>query len=228
MAAGLLICGLTSPPAPAQQGSDMLMLRDVTAVREALARSQAALRQYTWTEQTEVLIKGDVKSSTFVSCSYDLTGELQKVPMQATKPDETPSAMSKRPLNRKKADMADYVQRAVSLVHTYLPPKPELLLTAIQGGNASLSPAGPGQSEIQFKNYWKDRDLLTVTFDTQSKTLRKVGVRSYLATEKDPVTMDAVFETLPDGTNHLASTVLKGDAKKIQVTTRNSGYQKAR
>ncbi len=38
--------------------------------------------------------------------------------------------------------------------------------------------------------------------------------------------MDAVFETLPDGTNHLASSVLNATAKKVQVKTQNSNYQK--
>lgn len=227
MVTSLLLCGLAALQGAAAQGVDPRLLNEVVAVKVALATDQAALRQYTWTEHTEVLIKGDVKSSTFAMCRYDGSGELQKRPMDAGKPAETPQVTSKRPLNRMKADTADYVQRAVSLVHTYLPPKPELLQSLMENGNASLGQAGPGQSEIQFKNYWKDRDLLTFTFDTRTKALLKVGIKSYLATEKDPVTLDALFETLPDGTNHLASTVLNGSAKKIQVKTQNSGYQKA-
>ena len=37
-----------------------------------------ALRQYTWVEHTEVLIKGDVKNSTDALCRYDGWGEVQK------------------------------------------------------------------------------------------------------------------------------------------------------
>jgi hypothetical protein len=40
------------------------------------------------------------------------------------------------------------------------------------------------------------------------------------------VTLDAVFETLPSGKNHFASTTLDAKAKKIQVKTTNVMYQK--
>jgi hypothetical protein len=226
-AARLLFCGLAALQAAAAQGADRDLLQAVVGVRVALATDQAALRHYTWTEQTDVLIKGDVKSSSVVICSYDNQGQLQKTPLGGTKAKETPQVTSKRPVNRKKADTADYVERAVSLVHTYVPLKPEILQTLMQNGNASLGQAGAGKAEIQFRNYWRDGDLLTFTFDPQSKALLKASIKSYLSTEKDPVTLDALFETLPDGTNHVASTVLNGTAKKIQVKTQNSGYQKA-
>jgi hypothetical protein len=226
-AASLLLCGCAVMPKAAAQGADRDLLQAVVGVKAAIAHDQSVLSKYTWTEHTEVLIKGDVKSSTDAICSYDGQGQLQRRPIGAVKAAETPQVTSKRPLNRMKADTADYVERALSLVHTYLPLKPEILQTLMQNGNASLGQAGQGKAEIQFKNYWRDGDLLTFTFDPQSKALLKASIKSYLGTDKDPVTLDALFETLPDGTNHLASTVLNGTAKKIQVKTQNSAYQKA-
>lgn len=72
----------------------------------------------------------------------------------------------------------------------------------------------------------KEKDSLTFVFDPKSKALLKVGIKSYRGSEKDPVTLDAVFATMPDGTNHLASAVLNGNAKKIQVKMQNAAYQK--
>ena len=66
-----------------------------------------------------------LQQTTNSTCRYDGWGELQKKPVGEAKPNETPQAMSKRPINRKKAETSDYVERAVSLVHSYLPPKPE-------------------------------------------------------------------------------------------------------
>ncbi len=177
----------------------------------------AALRQYTWTEHTEVLIKGKVKRTLDSTCRYDAWGKLEKTPVDAAKTSETPRTMSKRPLNRKKADKADDVERALSLVLDYLPPKPEQVEYLLRNGNATLGQAGPGKAEIRFKRYAKDGELLTFTFDPASKVLLKIGINSCLTSqEKDPVTLDAVFETLPGGTNHLASTILNGQTKRYR------------
>jgi len=226
MLARLVLCGFAVVFELAAQGEDPRLLQQVIEVKVALETDRVALRQYTWTEHTEVVIKGDVKRSTDAICRYDGWGELQRKPVGEVKPDETPQAMSKRPLNRKKAETSDYVERAVSLVHTYLPPKPEQMKYLMENGKASLGQAGPGKAEIRFTRYFKEGDSITYTYDPQSKRLLSVFVKSYLATEKDPVTLNAVFESLPDGTNHLASTELNGTAKKIQVKTRNSSYQK--
>jgi len=222
-----VLCGLAGQLLIPAQGADPALAGEVAAVREVLARDRAALRQYTWTERTEVLIKGDVKSSTTMACRYDGWGEVQRQPVGDVKPDDTPQATSKRLANRKKADTADYVERAVSLVRTYLPPKSDQLRALMENGNAALSKAPSGKGRIEFTNYWKEGDLLTFFYDPESKALLKVTVKSYLATPKDPVTLEALFENLADGTNHLASSVLNGPAKKIQVKTQNSAYQKA-
>jgi hypothetical protein len=40
------------------------------------------------------------------------------------------------------------------------------------------------------------------------------------------VTLAVMFESLPDGTNHVWSTLLNAAAKEVQVKTTNSNYQK--
>ncbi len=182
MVASLLLCGLAAGQQAAAQGAGPALQQEVVAVREALVRDNVALRSYTWTENTEVRIKNDVKSSANVICRYDAWHKLERRPLGEANTTETPKATSKRPINRKKADMADYVERAVSLVHTYLPPKPEQLQFLMQTGKASLGQAASGQAQIQFQNYYQDGDSLTFTFDPRSKALLKVAVKSYLVT----------------------------------------------
>jgi hypothetical protein len=50
-------------PAVAQQpaGGEGGAQERVAALKQALAANQAALKQYTWTETTEISLKGDVK-----------------------------------------------------------------------------------------------------------------------------------------------------------------------
>jgi hypothetical protein len=202
-------------------------MREVAAVRGELARSNAALRQYTWTEHTEVLVKGDVKSSSAVICRYDDAGELTKTPTGTAKENDKSSAVSNRPMVRKKADMQDYIQRAVNRIHVYAPPKPEQIDYLLQNGYASLGQSEAGKSHVRFTHYFQEGDSLVFTYDSVSKVLLQVSIASTLGSPKDPVTMEAVFETLPDGVNHLSSATLNANARKVQVKLRNVMYQKS-
>ena len=224
--AGVLLCGCSLLPSLRAQDVDPNLAREAGAVRAEVAHSRTSLRRYTWTEYTEVSVKGDVKSATAALCRYDASGELTKTPIDAGKQNEAPSVVSKRPINRKKGDMQDYIDRSISLIHKYVPPKPEQLQYLLQHGFASLGQSQSGKSEIRFTNYYQEGDSLVFIYDSASKALLRVTIASNLANPKDPVTLDADFETLPDGVNHLASATLVASAKKVQVKVRNVSYQK--
>ena len=57
------------------------------------------------------------------------------------------------------------------------------------------------------------------------KALRRV-VESWLDEPKNPVTLEVNFQSLPDGTNYAATTLLKIPEKQIEVQIGNSNYQK--
>ena len=67
---------------------------------------------------------------------------------------------------------------------------------------------------------------MVFTYDSVSKVLLRVNVVSSLGSPKDPVTLEAVFETLPDGVNHISSATLNASSRKVQVRARNVMYQK--
>jgi hypothetical protein len=219
--AGLFCCGVSV----CGQAADPNVTLEAAAVKVEMARSLAALRHYSWTEHTEVLVDGDVKSATQATCRYDASGELIKTPL-AGEEQKRANPASNRPMVRKKAGMQDYIKRAISRIGQYLPPKPEQVQYALNNGLASLEPASGGRSAIRLKDYFQTGDSVVFTYDPKSKVLLQVNVFSDLANPKDPVTMEAVFETLPDGVNHLASTTLNASAKKVQIKTRNMLYEK--
>ena len=207
-------------------GVDPNLVREVAAVRAEVARSIDALRQYTWTEQTEVLVKGEVKSSSAANCRYSRSGELLKSPVETGPEKKDPSAISKRPVVRKAADMQDYIERAVSLIYNYVPPKPEQFDYVLQNGCASLGQSRTGTSDIRFTNYFQNGDSLVFAYNSASKVLLRATITATLGSPKDPVSLEAVFEPLPDGVNHLASTTLNAPKRKVQVKTKNVMYQK--
>lgn len=224
--AGLLLCGLVPLHHAGAQNVDPRLMTEALAVREEIAGSLKALRQYTWTENTEVLIKGKPKSSRNSQCRYDGFGELKKSPIAAAASQSDPNALSNRPMVRKKADMEDYVERAVTMIHRYVPPKPDRIQYLLGHNGASLGQSGAGKAEIRFTGYLQDGDSLVFTYDSASRKLRKIIVTSTLGSPKDPVTMEALFEELPDGVSHLSAATLNAPAKKVQVKTRNVMYQK--
>ena len=208
------------------QGADMTVLREATLVRAEIARSTAALRQYGWTEQTEVLVGGSLKSLDTFTCRYDADGKLLRTVLDNSKQIEAGRATSNRPTNRSKADLRDYIERSVSRIHEYAPPKPELIDHVLHNGQVSFGQSTDGKSEIRFSRYYVDGDSYVFTYDPQSKLLLRANVWSSLGSSKDPVTMEAVFETLPDGVTHISSAVLTAKKKSVLVRMRNLDYHK--
>src|SRR5215831_10773805 len=91
--AGLLCCGVSV----CGQAADPNVTLEAAAVKAEIARSLAGLRHYSWTEQTEVLVGGDVKSTTQATCRYDASGELIKTPL-AGEEQKRANPASNRPM----------------------------------------------------------------------------------------------------------------------------------
>jgi len=100
------------------------------------------------------------------------------------------------------------------------------LVAAVKAGKVDLSKNEAEAVQLQFKDYYKPGDAMTLEFDPATKKLRKLSVNSFLDEEKDKVTLDVAFQSLPDGTNYVADTLLRADAKQITVKTQNLDYTK--
>jgi hypothetical protein len=221
-----LLCASAASDGLRGQGADANLMREAAAVRAEIARSASGLRQYAWTEQTEVRVSGTLKSSNTLTCRYDASGELLKTPLATGKKMDGGQATSKRPIVRDKADLRDYIERAVTRVNNYAPPKPEVIDYVLSDGQVSLGRSADGNSEIRLTHYYADGDSLVFTYNSQSKLLLRAAVVSTLGSAKDPVTLEAVFETLPDGLNHVSSAVLNAKKRNVEVKMFNLDYRK--
>ena len=224
--ATLFILGFS--PSMAAQDMKQELQKKLAAVKESVARNQIALRQYTWTEHTEIILKGEVKSTKENICRYGPDGKVQKTPLGPPPQQKQMRGMKKKIAEKKKGELTDYMDRAAALIHRYVPPSPQQMEAVFQNGNASIGQAGPDKIQLQFKDYFKPGDSLVFNFDTTAKALTNVSINSYLDDPKDDVVTLAVnFASLPDGTNYTASTILDAPAKKVQVKTTNSNHQRA-
>jgi hypothetical protein len=208
------------------QTPDPNLVREVDAVRNELARSFTELLKYTWLERTEVLVGGKPRSSTSASCGYDRDLKIVRTPLDPEKDKPTSRQTSNRPSVRSKGEMQDYIERAISRIRDYVPLNPEVVNHLVQSGQASLMPPSGATTQVRMTHYYQDGDSLVFTYDTATKRLQKVTVSSNLNGRKDPVTLDALFSTLPGNVTHLDTATLLAPSKKVQVTLKNVDYRK--
>ena len=144
---------------------------------------------------------------------------------QAAQPGGRQGRVKEHVVDKKKAEYQEYGQSISALAKQYTTPNSEALMKAKQAGNISIMP-GSGTVSLVIKNYVKQGDTMTMTVSEQTHSPVSVQVNSYLDDPKDAVTINAQFAQLPDGTNHVASTLTNGVSKQLTVNDVNSNYQK--
>ncbi|TFU06443.1 hypothetical protein EUV02_05515 [Polymorphobacter arshaanensis] len=213
---------LMLPVAAQAQGMDA----KVESLKASLAASQAALRHYSWVETTTVTYNGEVKAVKQASVSYGPDGTLQKVPLAATPQAQAPGGLRGRIVAEKKAEMTDYMQSAVALVKTYVPPVPAKLAAVKAAGKVDITMPPGGGATLNFPGYEKPGDNLAITVDPATNRILGINVATYLDDPSQPVTLAVQMGQLADGTTYTATTTLNAPAKNLSVTVANANYQK--
>ena len=210
----------------------------IAAFKESMAQNQAALRQYSWVETTEISLKGEVKKKEQKQCSYGADGKVQKTPIPGEAPPSKPQESGggrgrggrakKAIVENKVEDMKEYMGRAAALVHEYVPPDPQKIQAAQSAGNLTVQPSSGGPATLSVKNYLKPGDALAIGFDAAAKKLTSYTVNSYVDKPKDDdLSLAVTFASLTDGTSYPQQVVLDVKAQKILVKVTNSGYKKS-
>jgi len=223
MAVAISAGALAITPAMAQ---NQQMEQKLMAIKDAQAANKQKLAQYTWQETETISIKGDVKDTKVYQVSM-VNGQQQKTEIsnQAAQSGGREGRLKERVVDKKKQEYQEYGQSIGALAKQYTTPNPEALMQAKQAGNISLQP-GSGTVSLVIKNYVKQGDSMIMTVSEQTHSPVSVRVNSYLDDPKDAVTISAQFAQLPDGTNHVASTLTNGVSKQLTVNDVNSNYQK--
>lgn len=214
-------------PAIVRSQSPELQQR-VAALKQAVAQDKKNLRQYEWIETTVISLKGEEKSRQQKQCYYGAEGSLQKVTMSATPPAQKKRGLRGQIVEKKKEELTDYMKAAVALVKSYVPPDSARIQAVKDAGKISLDMPGGGKgARLNFRDYAKPGDVLSVEIDPASNHLMGLSVATYLDDAKDAVTLDVRFSSLQDGTGYPATEVLVAKAKNLSVNITNPGYRKA-
>ncbi len=196
-------------------------------IKSSIAQNQTQLKQYAWTETTQISLKGEVKKRNQNDCMYGPDGKVKKTPIGAASPQAAPKGrrrgLKAKVVANKIDEMKEYMDRVGSLIHRYIPPDPQAMQAAFQAGKATLN---PGSGTVAFTDFVKSGDKVTLGFNPATKKLTTFAVATYLDAPGDSVTIQARFSSLGDGTNFLEESVLDASAKQIRIQTVNSGHHK--
>jgi Rieske Fe-S protein len=223
--------GTTAPagtaPAPAAAAPAPTTAERVAAIKASFAQSMANLKQYQWTETQVVNLKGEDKSNKQNTCYYGADGKVVKTPVAPPEEAKGKPGVRGKIIANKTEEMADYMQSAVALVKSYIPPDPAKIQAAKDAGKVSMTPLQGGkQARVDIKDYEKPGDDLGIMIDMTTNQILGLNVASYLTDATDAVTLNVTMGMLPDGTQYPSTILLNGVAKQIKVTTTNSGYEK--
>jgi hypothetical protein len=212
-----------APPTPDQM---------VATLKQNLEESQKRLRQYEWVETTVISLKGEEKARKQQRAYYGADGKLTKVPIGEPEPEAARGGrggrggrVKEKIVENKKDEMQDYMERAVALIHTYVPPSPAQIQKAKDAGKMRVSPPQQGKARIEFPDFQQPSDLLAIDLDAAAARLAAISVATYLEKREDAVTLDVAFGALADGTSYTAMTTLDAKAKNIRVVVTNSGHR---
>ena len=202
------------------------MEEKLMAIHQAQVANKQRLAQYTWQETETISIKGEVKDTKIYQVQM-VNGQQQKtlVNNQSAQSEGREGRIKERIVEKKTEEYEQYGQEIGALAKQYTTPNPEALMQAKQQGNLSLVPAA-GTVSLVIKNYVKPGDSVTMTINDQTHSPASVQVNSYLNDPKDAVMINAQFEKLPDGTNHVATTTIDGVSKQLTVNEQNSNYRR--
>jgi hypothetical protein len=219
---GVAVALLVVAPAIAQNTE---LQQKLTAVKAVAAENKQQLRQYQWTESTQLTLKGDAKPPSNSLCRYGPDGQVQKTQIGPPPPEPSGGRLKQKIIAKKKAEIKGYMDQVKGLLSIYVPPDPQRMEEAYQAGKFSLNPV-PGAVKLVFADYAQPGDRMTITFDTAAKKITSLEVDTYLDEEKHAVTLHVQMATLPNGPNYAQRTILNATAKELVVTTTNSNYQK--
>jgi hypothetical protein len=208
----------------------------VAALKQTMQQGMALARKYEWVETTIISMKGEEKSRKQNRCYYGADGKVQKTPV--AQPAQQAQAQSsgkggrrgggrvkEQVVENKKEEMTEYMQKAVALVHSYVPPNPAQIQAAKDAGRVAATPQPGGKVRLVISQYLKPGDSLTIDMDSAANKLLSMGVNSYLDKKEDVVTLAVQMSSLPDGAIYTSQTTLEAKAKNLTVVVQNTGYR---
>lgn len=195
-------------------------------IKQNFEQSQTNIKKYSWIETATVYLNGEQKSVEQNQCYYDVTGTLVKVATGATTQPKEERGIRGRIADRKIDELKEYITKAKTQIKAYIPPQSSKLEQIYASGGMGVKILDPGMKyELDFPDYLKAGDMLSIVVNTSNKILMNYNIKTYMDTPSDAVTLDVAFQTLPDGTSYSGNVTFTAPSQNLKIVTVNSGYK---
>ena len=212
---------------PSQANETDAAKNNFTGPGDTLFRRRPPLQQFCWNTHTVVSLNGQVRNIIRALCRYGPDGTVYATPLGTPPLQTEPRGLRRRATETQADDVEGSVKEMMALAHHYVPPALHKLEAFFQNATALfIKKAGSNETHLYITDYLKPGDSIVLGFEPLTRSLSTIDVTTYLAEETDILTLHVVFQSLPDGTNYVASSVLNAIARHIQVTTENENYRR--
>jgi hypothetical protein len=213
----------------AQQASREEIQQRVAAFKDSMAQNQRALAEYTWKQQTQMLIDGDVKNTSVEQVRIGPDGKMEKTPLSDPNQQQQkkPRGLKGKIAAKKMGEMKAYIERLMSLCGRYMKPLPDRLQQAVKEGRAEIvQGVGSPVIQLKFKDYYKAGDLLAISVDREAMSMHAMEASTYLDGEDDPVSLSMQFDALQDGTSYMKLLDIGAPAQKLALKVSSFEHEK--
>ncbi|PWA08733.1 hypothetical protein [Flavobacterium laiguense] len=202
--------------------------KNIEIIKKNLTDSKAAMKKYEWIETTTTFLNGEQKGVTQKQCYYAVDGKLTKVETGGSTEAKKPGGLRGKIVENKKAEMSDYVKKAIAKIHTYLPPNSQKIQKIYADGKVAIQVLEPNKKfKLSFPDYNETGDLLSISLDMSTQKIMTVNVSTSVDDPKEKVVFNITYSNLPDGTQYPGTTTLDAPAKNLKIEILNSGFKNA-
>jgi len=210
-----MLCLAVAAPVSAQMD-----MTEITAkVSQARQENAQKTMNYSWTQRTEVKLKGETKSLKSEIVRYTVDGEMQKTPIDETSAKK-PRGVRGKVANKKAGEMKDWMAELGGVLKAYSLPTAGNLLDFLN--KAAITPDGPGQ-RLDASDVVQPGDRMSVWIDGDHKMTRTEVSTSY---DGSDVKLQTDHATTPDGLDYVARTTIVVPDKGVEMTVENFSYQR--
>jgi len=120
-----------------------------------------------------------------------------------------------------------YAEQIAGLAASYAQPQPGKLVQLLNQGNVIINPTGtPNVVSVDVQSYLKQGDDCTIVFNNATNQIVSIKVASYLTDPLSMVHINAQYDQLPEGVNHVATLRVDGLTNNLVISEQNLNYQK--
>jgi len=200
---------------PALSQSNAQIAEEITRSRQENA---AKTMNYSWTQRTEVKVKGEVKSTTTELVRYTVDGELQKTPISQDKA-KGPKGVRGKVAKKKGGEMKDWMAELGQVLKAYSLPTTGNLVDFLDKAKPEKEDGGIRLTAV---NVVIPVDSMTMWVDEDFKL-----TKTEVSTEHDgaDVKLTTDHATTPDGLDYVARTVIVVPDKNVEMTVEKFSYK---